>query len=79
MNKKANNQILEIGKGLYRGIFVEIAKEQGVTPEAVRQGFKRTSPKYVRLVLEKIRSRKEIANSIKKEAGIEVIPADYLD
>lgn len=42
----------------YRGIFSEIARELGVTPEAVNIGARRNrNARYIRLVLERVRER----------------------
>jgi phage terminase Nu1 subunit (DNA packaging protein) len=79
MKKNDKNKIMRIGTGIYRGIFTEIAQELGVTPDAVRMGYKRNSPRYIGLILEKIRERKKIAAELQKETGEEIIPAEYMD
>jgi len=64
MNNKPNNIIPEkLGKGIYRGIYVEIAKEKNCTPENVRAAiWKYHNHNMIQLALQKMAERKNTAN-----------------
>lgn len=65
-----NNKKINFQKFPYRGIFAEIAKEHGVSPQAVRQAvvvFQ--SPRYLELFNQKVAQRKYAKRNYEKLVG----------
>lgn len=58
----------KLGKGIYRGIYTEVAREQGCTSQNVRQCvWVHPKPAMVKLVLAKMQERTEIMKKFGKE------------
>lgn len=65
---------IDFSKNPYRGIFIEIADDQGVTRQAVSAALRRKSTKYLRLVKEKIKERENLITTIDcKKKGLQEI------
>ena len=57
----------KLGRGIYRGIYKEIAIEEGCTPENVSQAvWRRNNPRMIQLVLNKMAERKKIMTEFQK-------------
>ncbi|MDB5034649.1 MAG: hypothetical protein JWQ98_1890 [Chlorobi bacterium] len=49
---------MEMSRGPFRGIYAEIAREKGISRQAIRQGVQKRNPEILRMVAEKIEERK---------------------
>ncbi len=65
MNKYSNNK--KLNRNPYRGIFTEIAREQGVTPQAVRQSVMQNNVRMIEILMQKIRERESVVKKFEKE------------
>ena len=57
----------KLNRNPYRGILTEIAKEQGVTPQAVRQAVMLNNVRIIEILTQKIRERESIIKKFEKE------------
>jgi predicted DNA-binding protein YlxM (UPF0122 family) len=51
----------------YRGILTEIAKEQGVTPQAIHQAIRLKNTRILEIATQKVNQRTKLANKAKAE------------
>jgi predicted transcriptional regulator len=65
MNKYSNNK--KLNRNPYRGIITEIAREQGVTPQAVRQSVMQKNVRMIEILMQKIRERESVVKKFEKE------------
>jgi len=64
MKKYSKNKL---NRNPYRGILTEIAKEQGVTPQAVRQAVMLNNVRIIEILTKKIKERERIIREFEKE------------
>lgn len=57
----------KLNRNPYRGILTEIAKEQGVTPQAVRQAVMLNNVRIIEILTQKIKERESIVRRYEKE------------
>ncbi len=66
--KKYDNIREKIKKSPYRGVLTEIAKEQGVTRQAIHDAvFVRRNPRILTILAMKLRQRKDNYSAIEHE------------
>ncbi|MEO5929174.1 MAG: hypothetical protein ABIR47_04525 [Candidatus Kapaibacterium sp.] len=50
--------MVEMSRGPFRGIYAEIAREKGISRQAIQKGVRQKRPDILQLVAEKIEERK---------------------
>ncbi len=65
MKKTLKNK--KLNRNPYRGILTEIAREQGVSPQAIRQAVLLNNVRIIEILTQKIKERENIVRRYEKE------------